>query len=115
MAEAVNDPHVHVGKDVVHGDAAARNLLASTFGLVGELPNTVTTGCGSTVPYAMTSPRPESVTCLPCREYARARHLRLAEQVEGLARMPGSPVTAAQAHEAATRHRDLANRFGRLT
>ncbi|RBM18474.1 hypothetical protein DI005_18570 [Prauserella sp. PE36] len=89
----MSDPHVHVGRDVVHGDAAARNLVASTIGLVGELPSTLTTGCGSTVPYVMTSPRPETVTCLPCRDYTRAQRLRFAT----------------------ARHRNLADRFGGLT
>ncbi|MGP4091319.1 hypothetical protein [Streptomyces sp. KR55] len=60
------DPHVHVESKVVQGDAAVRNLMASTFGLAGDLPSHVTTGCGLRVPYAMTSPRPDRVTCLAC-------------------------------------------------
>ncbi|MGH3390607.1 MAG: hypothetical protein ACRDOO_17205 [Actinomadura sp.] len=96
---------------MIHGDAAVRNMLASTFGLAGDLPSLVTTGCGLRVPYAMTSPRPENVTCLACREHARLEHLRLAEQVERLGSMPGSTISTDQAKQAADRHRDLAERF----
>ena len=85
-----SDPHIHVELNVMHADAAVRNLMASTFGLASDLPSEVTTGCGLTVPYAMTSPRPESVTCLACREHACRQHLRFAEQVERLSRMPGA-------------------------
>jgi hypothetical protein len=106
-----NDPHIHVESNVIHGDAAVRNMLAATFGLAGDLPSVVTTGCGQRVPYAMTSPRPESVTCLACREHARHRHLRFAEQVERLSGMPGSTVGIDQGKSAADRHRDLAARF----
>ncbi|HEX2314588.1 MAG TPA: hypothetical protein VHJ17_12675 [Thermomonospora sp.] len=106
-----DDPHIHVESKVVGGDAAVRNMLASTFGLAGDLPSRVTTGCGQRVPYAMTSPRPESVTCLPCREHARRELLRLAEQVERLGLMPGSPLTPTQAKQAADGHRALARRF----
>ncbi|WP_314175562.1 hypothetical protein [Streptomyces winkii] len=106
-----SDPHIHVESKVVHGDAAARNMLASTFGLAGDLPSAVTTGCGLRVPYAMTSPRPDSVTCLACREHAHTEHLRLAGEVERLGGMPGSVISPAQAKLAADRHRDLARSF----
>ncbi|NYI04373.1 hypothetical protein [Allostreptomyces psammosilenae] len=106
-----NDPHIHVDSKVLQSDAAVRNVLASTFGLVGDLPSHVTTGCGLRAPYAMTSPRPDRVTCLPCREHARREHLRFAEQVERLSGMPGSTVSPAQGKLAADRHRDLARRF----
>ncbi|MEU1815919.1 hypothetical protein ABZ543_12090 [Streptomyces roseifaciens] len=106
-----NDPHVHVESRVVHGDAAVRNVVASTFGLAGDLPSLVTAGCGLRVPYAMTSPRPENVTCLACREHARREHLRVAEEVERLGSMPGSTIGPAQAKSAAERHRELAERF----
>ncbi|MFF6983234.1 hypothetical protein ACFZAV_37390 [Streptomyces sp. NPDC008343] len=105
------DPHIHVGQGVTRYDARVRNLLAGTFGLVGDLPETVATGCGLRVPYAMTSPRPESVTCLACREHARAEHLRLAEQMARLGGMPGATVTGAQIAEVVEHHRDLARRF----
>lgn len=106
-----NDPHIHVHSKVVHDDAAARNVLASTFGLVGDLPSLVATGCGVHVPYAMTSPRPDRVTCLACREHARREHLRFADQVERMSRMAGSAISPAEGKLAADRHRDLAERF----
>lgn len=106
-----NDPHIHVEAKVLHGDAAVRNMVASTFGLAGDLPSLVTTGCGLRAPYAMTSPRPDRVTCLPCREHARHEHLRFAAEVERLSRMPGSTITPAQGKLAADRHRDLAQGF----
>lgn len=109
-----NDPHIHVEVNVIHADAAVRNMLASTFGLAGDLPSDVATGCGLRVPYAMTSARPESVTCLHCREHAHRRHLRYAEEVELLGRMPGSTIDSDQSGLAAERHRDLAKRFSGL-
>lgn len=106
-----DDPHVHVVAKVPSDDAAVRNALASTFGLAGDLPGVVTTGCGLRVPYAATSPRPERVTCLPCREHARREHLRFAEEVEHLSAMPGSTISPAQGQLASAHHRDLARRF----
>ncbi|MEO3826902.1 hypothetical protein [Actinomadura sp. B10D3] len=105
------DPHIHVDSKMGRGEAATRGILASTFGLAGDLPSTVTTGCGLRVPYVMTSPHPESVTCLPCREYASNEHRRLAEMVEKLGTMPGSPISPADAAQAATAHRTLARNF----
>ncbi|MEU2433722.1 hypothetical protein ABZ611_30230 [Streptomyces sp. NPDC007861] len=105
------DPHIHAELDVVRAGAAVRNVVAATFGLAGDLPGVVATGCGIRVPYAMTSPRPESVTCLPCREHARRQHLRTAEEVERLGSMPGSTLTTGQARLVADRHRGLATRF----
>lgn len=105
------DPHIHVGRSVTRYDARTRNLLAGTFGLVGDPPETVATGCGLRVPYVMTSPRPESVTCLACREHARAEHLGLAEQMARLGGMPGAAVTGAQVAAVVEHHRDLARRF----
>ncbi|GGV00195.1 hypothetical protein GCM10010182_16750 [Actinomadura cremea] len=105
------DPHVHVEVNL-HADTAVRDVMASTFGLAGDLPSLVATGCGLEVPHAMTSPRPESVTCLPCRRHAHHRHLRLAEEVERIARMPGMSAESSEgAVRAAQRHRDTAARF----
>jgi hypothetical protein len=62
----------------------------------------------------MTSPRPESVTCLACREHAHRECLRFADQVERLGRagpMSGVNVTGDQVAEAVERLRDLAKRF----
>lgn len=103
--------HIHVTRDVVRAAAHIRDRMAATFGLVPDLPSVVTTGCGLSVPFAMTSPHPEKVTCLACREHAGRQHLRFADQLESLARMPGAVVSAPQAAPAAARHRDLAARF----
>ncbi|MFD0883939.1 hypothetical protein ACFQ08_05130 [Streptosporangium algeriense] len=105
------DPHVHVERQVLQAGAAFRNVVVSTLGVVPDRPSVVTTGCGLQVPYAMTSPRPESVTCLPCREHAHGEYLGFAEQVERLSRMPGAPVPGDQAAEAARWARDIAQRF----
>lgn len=110
MAAHPDDPHVHVDARLGSG-AATRNVLASTFGLVGNLPTEVQTGCGRRSPLATTSPTPESVTCLPCREYAAEQHRRLADLVSDLGQSPGSPVEASDAARAAAHHRDLARRF----
>ncbi|WP_433293463.1 hypothetical protein ACQP2F_30680 [Actinoplanes sp. CA-030573] len=66
-------PHIHVERNL-NRQAATRNMLASEFGLIADSPSSVTTGCGLRVAYAMTSARPESVTCLPCREHAARWH-----------------------------------------
>ncbi|GAA3443006.1 hypothetical protein [Planomonospora venezuelensis] len=105
------DPHIHVEQQVMRAGAAYRNLIVSMLGRAPDAPGVVTTGCGLRVPYAMTSPRPESVTCLACREHARREHLRFADQVERLGRMPGAPFTGDQAAEAARWARDIAERF----
>ncbi|WP_328504214.1 hypothetical protein OG828_42955 [Streptomyces sp. NBC_00457] len=105
------DRHIHVEAKVLRNSAATRNILASTFALAGDLPSTVTAGCGLRVPYAMTSARPESVTCLPCREHAAREHLRLAEDMERLGGMAGSTMPRDQVADAAASLRDLARRF----
>ena len=105
------DPHIHVEEKVVQAGAAYRNTIASTLGRVPDAPSVVTTGCARRVPYAMTSPQPERVTCLACREHAHLEHLRFADRVERLSRMPGAIITGDQAAGAAQWHRDLARRF----
>jgi hypothetical protein len=112
------DPHVHVEVNLVRAGKDVRNLLASTFGLVPDLPVEVETGCGLRVAFVMTSPHPERVTCLPCRDYASGRHRQFAEQLESLFRMspgveltPGLNVTEEDHAKAVARHRDLAERF----
>jgi hypothetical protein len=106
----MSDPHIHVEQQVVQAGASVRSLLASSFGLVADAPSEVTTGCGLRVPYAMTSPRPESVTCLACREHGHREHRRFAEQIEHLIG-PGMPVSGEDVTRAAQHHRDLAERF----
>ncbi|MFK3979236.1 hypothetical protein ACI2K4_02530 [Micromonospora sp. NPDC050397] len=105
------DPHIHVERTVVRARAAVRDMMASTWGLVTDTPSVVTTGCDLEVPYAMTSARPESVTCLACREHAHREFLRFADRVEQLTRMPGSQIGSDQGAEAARRLRDMAKRF----
>lgn len=107
------DPHIHVEQRVLEAGPTARNLIASMLGRVPGAPSVVTTGCGLRVPYAMTSPRPERVTCLPRREHARSEYLRFAGQVERLGRgpAPGVNLTGDQVADAVRRVRDLAKRF----
>lgn len=104
------DPHIHVEK-TPHASAATRNLLASTFGLAADLPTSVITGCGMRVAYAMASSHPERVTCLACREHAHREHLRLADEVERLSRMPGTDLDSDQAARAADHYRAIARQF----
>ena len=105
------DPHIHVERKVAEAGAAVRGLISSMLGRAVDAPSVVTTGCGIQVPYAMTSIRPESVTCLACREYAQREHLRLAEEFERLSRgtVPGG--TGDQLAQAVERLRGLAKRF----
>ncbi|MCG5217557.1 hypothetical protein [Streptosporangium sp. KLBMP 9127] len=105
------DPHIHVERKALQAGADYRNAIVSSLGLVPDAPSVVTTGCGLQAPYAMTSPRPESVTCLACREHAHREHLRFADQVERLSRMPGTPITGDQAAKAVEWARDRAKRF----
>ncbi|EEP70396.1 hypothetical protein MCAG_00723 [Micromonospora sp. ATCC 39149] len=104
------DPHIHVVA-TLGASAATRNLLASTFGLAADLPTSVTTGCGVRAGYAMTSLYPERVTCLACREYAHREHLRLADEVERLGRMPGTSLDSGQVARAADQYRAIARQF----
>ncbi|MBP2330052.1 hypothetical protein JOF56_010437 [Kibdelosporangium banguiense] len=105
------DPHIHVGARL-NADAMSRDLIASTFGLVSDLPAVVETGCGlEGVPRAMTSPLPERVTCLACREYASREYLRFAEQTERLSGTPGLAVSDEQMRLAADHFRELAHKF----
>jgi hypothetical protein len=105
-----SDPHIHVESNL-SADAMSRDVIASTFGLVSDLPSVVTTGCGLRAPRAMTSPLPERVTCLACREHASRQHLRFAEQVERFVGMPGIDISTEDLRLAAEKHRDLAKRF----
>ena len=106
----MTDPHIHVEQSL-NADIATRDLTASLFGRVGDLPSVVTSGCGLQVPRAMTSHLPERVTCLACREHAHRQHLRYAEQVEQLIGMPGLEITTAQLRQSAEQYRDLAAQF----
>ncbi|UJW28557.1 hypothetical protein L3Q67_25135 [Saccharothrix sp. AJ9571] len=108
----MDDPHIHVERKVLQAGADYRNVVASTLGLVADAPAVVTTGCGVEVPYAMTSARPESVTCLACREHGHREHLAMAGQIDRLSRMPGMTVmTAEEAAEAVRRLQERAARY----
>ncbi|HJP76890.1 MAG TPA: hypothetical protein VJ914_21660 [Pseudonocardiaceae bacterium] len=109
MGEA--DPHIHVEQNVLASGPSVRNLMSSMLGRVPDAPSVVTTGCGARVPYAMTSARPESVTCLACRAHASREYLRSADQIERLGPLPGMTVTSDQMANAVERLRDLAKRF----
>lgn len=66
----MKDPHIHIEKGWLYtGFGIMRDLIASV-GLAAASPKTVGTGCNRRRPLAMTSTKPESVTCLPCVEYA---------------------------------------------
>lgn len=105
------DPHIHVEQNVVQAGAAVRGAMASILGVAPDAPSVIVTGCGLQVPYAMTSPRPERVTCLACRDHAHGEYLRFADQVERLSRMPGTVIAGDDAATAVERLRDLALRF----
>jgi hypothetical protein len=66
-----SDPHIHVDVDL-HADVDVRHMLTATFGIVGNLPTRVSTGCGRQAPYAMTSTLPDKITCLACREHTHS-------------------------------------------
>lgn len=102
-----SDPHIHVTAEL-GTETETRNLLSSTFGLVADRPAVVKTGCGQRVGFAMTAQQPEHVTCLPCREYAAAKHLKTAEQLLETAALTLDPTTV---HRAAEHHRALARRY----
>ncbi|MEV4319104.1 hypothetical protein [Actinocrispum sp. NPDC049592] len=105
------DPHIHVERKVLEAGPTARNLISSMLGRAIDAPSVVTTGCGLQVPYAMTSPRPESVTCLACREHAHREYVRFADQFERMGPMPDMSITGGQIAEAVARLRDMAKRF----
>lgn len=109
--EHIRVEHIHVERNVVQAGADVRNAMVAMFGTATDPPPVVTTGCGIEVPFAMTSPHPENVTCLTCREYAHREHLRFAAQVEQLRGMPGMSITGEQAAAVVERQRDLAKRF----
>ena len=111
----MSDPHIHVEHKVVEAGGAFRGTVTSLLGVATDAPTVVTTGCGQRVPYAMTSVRPESVTCLPCRDHAHREYLRFADQVEQLSgptNLGSIGIAAEHAAEAVARLRELARRFG---
>jgi hypothetical protein len=117
----MKDPHIHVEKTPVpgFGHVAMRALITEATGLVPDLPKTVGTGCGVRRPLAMTSTVPERVTCLACRDYARAEYLTwaaMAQVAADLAEAGPRAAIAAKATPADLRaeertYRRLAARF----
>lgn len=79
---AMKDPHTHVEKDITFGHALVRSVIAAATGLAPSAPKTVATGCSRRRPYAMTSTKPDMVTCLACREWARQQHTMTADTAE---------------------------------
>jgi hypothetical protein len=98
----MRDPHIHVEKTPMpgFGHVAMRSLITEAIGLVPDLPKTVGTGCGRRRPIAMTSTVPEKVTCLPCREYARAEYLTWAAMAQVAAELAEAEPRAAVAAKA---------------
>ncbi len=117
----MRDPHVHAEKTPMpgFGHAATRDLIVWATGLVPDLPKTVGTGCGVRRPLAMTSTLPERVTCLACREWARAEYLTWAAMAQVAAELAEAEPRAAIAAKTAPAdlraeertYRALASRF----
>jgi hypothetical protein len=110
--EPFPDPHVHA-QIIVMDWGRIRAVMTRALGRAPILPATVETACRQRRPVAMTSVLPERVTCLPCREAARAAHLRAAEALEDLATLPtASSEHIQETQRRALEHRDLAHRLG---
>jgi hypothetical protein len=113
----MKDPYVHAEKTPApgFGHAAMRAIITEATGLVPDLPKTVGTGCGVRRLLASTSTRPEAITCLPCREWARDQYLqwaRFSAATVDLATEPGwrGPSADELLDEERT-YRELAARF----
>jgi len=93
----MRDPHVHAEKTPMpgFGHAATRELIVRATGLVPDLPKTVGTGCGVRRPIAMTSTRPEAITCLACRDWAREHYLMWAGMASAAAEIAEAEPRAA--------------------
>ncbi len=93
----MKDPHVHAEKTPMpgFGHAATRELIIRATGLVPDLPKTVGTGCGVRRPLAMTSTVPEKITCLACRDWARAEYLTWAAVAQAAAELAEAEPRAA--------------------
>ncbi len=94
---SARDIHIHAEKTPMpgFGHAATRDLIVRATGLVPDLPKTVGTGCGVRRPLAMTSTMPERVTCLACREWARAEYLTWAAMAQVAAELAEAEPRAA--------------------
>lgn len=96
----MKDPHIHAERTPMpgFGHAATRQLIADAIGIAPDLPKTVATGCGRRRPIAMTSTTPEVITCLACRDWARAEYLLWAGMARTTAELAeAEPMAAATA------------------
>ena len=95
----MKDPHIHAEKTPMpgFGHASVRAIITEATGLVPDLPKTVSTGCGVRRPIAMTSTRPEAITCLACRVWARAEYLLWAGMAHAAAELAAAEPRAAVA------------------
>lgn len=109
----MKDPLVHVEKAPMpnFGQAHIRNLVATATGLVGDLPKSVGTGCGKRRKLSQTSNNPRKVTCLPCREWAKAEELKWAEMAESALSFDIEPEVREQIADQAAKHREAAKEF----
>jgi hypothetical protein len=117
----MKDPYVHAERTPApgFGHVAMRSIITAAVGLVPDLPKTVGTGCGVRLPLAMTSTRPESITCLPCREWARAEYRTWAGMAHAAAELAeaepraaiAAKTTPADLLDEERAYRELAARF----
>jgi hypothetical protein len=117
----MKDPYVHAEKTPApgFGHAAMRSIITEAIGLVPDLPKTVGAGCGRRRPPTSTSTRPESITCLPCREWAREQYLMWAGLAHAAAEVAvaepraaiAAKTTPADLLDEERRYRALAARF----
>jgi hypothetical protein len=115
----VKDPHTHSPHDLFMPHGQLRDLITSATGLAFDMPKTIRTGCDRRRPMASTSLVPESVTCLPCREYAAGYYSEQARMAESLLAIPAGDsiwasgkVTPESLAESAREDRAKAARFG---
>jgi hypothetical protein len=93
----MRDPYIHAERTPMpgFGHAATRELIVRATGLVPDLPKTVGTGCRLRRLLAMTSTVPEKITCLACREWARAEYLTWAAMAQVAAELAEAEPRAA--------------------
>ena len=114
----MKDPHIHAEKTPApgFGHVAMRSIITEALGLVPDLPKTVGTGCGVRRRIAMTSTRPESITCLPCRDWAAAQYVQWAQLSAATADLAAEPgwrgPSIAELLDEERQYRALAARFG---
>jgi hypothetical protein len=117
----MRDPHIHAEKVPMpgFGHAAVRELITEAIGLVPDLPKTVGTGCRLRRPIAMTTTRPEAITCLACRDWAREHYVKWAGMASAAAEIAeaepraaiAAKTTPADLRSEERTYRELAARF----